>query len=111
MSPTLCSPAGSAGCGSERLTGAGLAARELAGKQLVVRPRSGGERIKLVPNRPTRTLKNLLQEAGVPQWQRDRLPLLVADEHVLWVAQLGIDCRFAAAAENPASCPPGCPAS
>jgi tRNA(Ile)-lysidine synthase len=71
----------------------------------VVRGRSGGERIKLAHNRPTRTLKNLLQEASVPQWQRDRLPLLACGEEVLWVAQVGIDCRFAAVAAEPGVLP------
>ena len=103
--PELVLPAGLGRVRFQQLTGAGLAARELAGKQPLVRARTGGERIKLVPNRPTRTLKNLLQEAGVPQWQRDRWPLLVADGRVLWVAQLGVDCRFAAAAQEPGVLP------
>jgi tRNA(Ile)-lysidine synthase len=81
-----------------RATGAGLAAARLAGLDLVVRSRRGGERIKLAPERPTRTLKNLLQEARIPHWQRDRLPLLACGEQVLWVAQLGLDCRLAAQA-------------
>ena len=38
--------------------------------------RSGGERLQLHPRRPRRTLKNLFQEAGVPPWERERLPLL-----------------------------------
>jgi tRNA(Ile)-lysidine synthase len=81
-------------------TGAGLAAGRLAGLDLLVRSRRGGERIKLAPNRPTRTLKNLLQEAQVPQWRRNRLPLLACREQVLWVAELGVDCRFAAQADE-----------
>jgi tRNA(Ile)-lysidine synthase len=103
--PDLVLPTGLGRLRFEPLTGAGLAAGQLAGQDLVVRARTGGERIKLAPNRPTRTLKNLLQEAGVPQWQRDRLPLLAADGHVLWVAELGIDCRFAAAAQEPGVLP------
>jgi tRNA(Ile)-lysidine synthase len=103
--PDVVLPGGLGRVRFRQLTGVGLSAKELAGKQLVVRARSGGERIKLVPNRPTRTLKNLLQEAGVPQWQRDRLPLLACDGDVLWVAQLGIDCRFAAAAQEPGVLP------
>jgi tRNA(Ile)-lysidine synthase len=45
-------------------------------EELVVRWRAGGER--LVPRRggPSRTLKNLLQEARVPVTERGRLPLL-----------------------------------
>jgi tRNA(Ile)-lysidine synthase len=42
-----------------------------------VQPRRGGERI-LLPGRPRRSLKHLLQELGLPPWQRARLPLLFA---------------------------------
>jgi tRNA(Ile)-lysidine synthase len=41
-----------------------------------------------------------LQEAHVPAWRRDRLPLLASGEQILWAAELGIDCRFAAAADE-----------
>ena len=94
----------------QRLTGAGLAATQIADRELVLRPRGGGERMRLAVDRPTRTLKNLLQEAGVPQWQRDRLPLLACDDQVLWMAQLGIDCRFSAAADQPGILPVWLPA-
>ena len=103
--PELVLPGGLGRVRFQHLIGAGLAGDGLAGKELVARARSGGERIKLTPNRPTRTLKNLLQEAGMPQWQRDRLPLLACDGDVLWVAQLGVDCRFAAAADEPGVLP------
>jgi tRNA(Ile)-lysidine synthase len=103
--PDLALPAGLGRVRFERLTGAGLAAEQLEGGDVVVRGRSGGERIKLAANRPTRTLKNLLQEAGVPRWQRDRLPLLASGGQVLWAAQLGIDCRFAAMAREPGVLP------
>jgi tRNA(Ile)-lysidine synthase len=43
-------------------------------------------------------LKNLLREAGVPAWQRERLPLLFCGEAAVWAPGVGCDCRFAAAA-------------
>ena len=52
--------------------------------------------MKLAPDRPSRTLKNLLQEAGIPHWQRDRLPLLCIGPDIAWVAGVGLDCRFEA---------------
>ena len=64
--PELVLPGGLGRVRFQHLIGAGLAHDKLAGKELVARARSGGERIKLTPNRPTRTLKNLLQEAGMP---------------------------------------------
>ena len=66
-------------------------------KPLLVRLRAGGERLQPDPRRPRRTLKNLFQEAGVPPWERDRLPLLVRGEDVVWVPGLGVDARYQAA--------------
>jgi tRNA(Ile)-lysidine synthase len=63
--------------------------------------RSGGERLRPDAGRPTRTLKNLLQEHGVPAWDRDRMPLLFHGEHLVWAPGVGIDARYA--------CPPGQP--
>lgn len=50
-----------------------------------VRFRKGGETIKL-PGRPTRTLKNLLQESRVPAWQRRHVPLVYGNGQLLAVA-------------------------
>ena len=61
-----------------------------------VRLRSGGERLQPDPRRPRRTLKNLFQEAGVPPWERERLPLLFSGDDLVWVPGLGIDARFQA---------------
>ncbi|MGH8031252.1 MAG: tRNA lysidine(34) synthetase TilS [Luteimonas sp.] len=42
----------------------------------VVHSRRGGERIVLPGRRHSHALKHLLQELGVPPWQRERLPLI-----------------------------------
>ena len=89
----------------QQLTGAGLDTTRLAGKSLVLRTRDGGERMQLAADRPTRTLKNLLQEAGIPHWRRQLLPLLEWDGQVLWTAEVGIDCRFRAAPDQPGVLP------
>ncbi len=85
-----------------RTRGQGIAAHA---KPLAVRLRSGGERLQLDARRPRRTLKNLFQEAGVPPWERDRLPMLVRGEDVVWVPGLGIDCRYRAAKNAPGVLP------
>ncbi|HEX2199429.1 MAG TPA: tRNA lysidine(34) synthetase TilS [Burkholderiales bacterium] len=59
-----------------------------------VRLRSGGERLQLHPRRPRRTLKNLFQEAGVPSWARERLPLLYCGEELVWAPGVGVDVRY-----------------
>jgi tRNA(Ile)-lysidine synthase len=61
---------------------------------LQVRLRSGGERLQPDPRRPRRTLKNLFQEAGVPPWRRDRLPLLFSGETLVWAPGLGVDAAY-----------------
>jgi len=74
--------------------GPGIDARRLKGKSFEVRLRAGGERLQLHPRRPRRTLKNLFQEAGVPSWTRERLPLLFCGDDLVWVAGLGVDARY-----------------
>jgi tRNA(Ile)-lysidine synthase len=65
-------------------------------KPLEVRLRSGGERLQPDPRRPRRTLKNLFQEAGIPPWERERIPMLFSGDDLVWVPGLGIDARFQA---------------
>lgn len=43
-------------------------------------PRRGGERIRLPGRTHSSSLKHLLQEAGIPPWERCRLPLLIATD-------------------------------
>ena len=62
-----------------------------------VKLRSGGERLQLDARRPRRTLKNLFQEAGVPPWERERLPLLYRGDELVWAPRLGIDARYVSA--------------
>ncbi len=56
---------------------------------LQVRFRRGGESLRLTSGGHTRDLRDLFQEAGIPPWQRARLPLLFApDGRLLAVADL-----------------------
>ena len=73
--------------------GKGIAAEH---QPLSIRVRAGGEKLQPDPKRPRRTLKNLFQEAGIPPWERDRLPLLYRGDDLVWVPGLGIDARFQA---------------
>lgn len=49
--------------------------------------RGGGELIKPA-GRPTRSLKKILQEAGIPPWLRERVPLLYVGGELVAVADL-----------------------
>jgi tRNA(Ile)-lysidine synthase len=61
---------------------------------LIVRPRRGGELVQL-PGRPRATLKQRLQESGMPPWERAGLPLLFeADGELLAAADRLLSERF-----------------
>jgi len=94
-----------------RTRGRGIDARLLESRPVQIRLRSGGERLRLDARRPRRTLKNLFQEAGVPPWQRDRLPMLYCGDALVWVAGLGVDADFVSAGRAPAILPDWRPAS
>ena len=66
----------------------------LRGAVLEVRPRGGGERFKPHPTRPSKTLKRLFQDAGIPEFERGRLPLLWRRGELIYVAGLGADVRM-----------------
>ncbi len=80
--------------------GEGLDRTRLAAGRVVVTARAGGERLRL-QGRPTRPLKKLLQEAGVPPWRRARLPLVWIDGSLAAVADLWVAADFAAAPDVP----------
>lgn len=76
----------------------GIDPEKLEHGQVTVRTRAGGERLQPDAKRPRRTLKNLFQEAGIPPWERERLPLLFCGEDLVWVPGLGVDAIYRAPA-------------
>jgi tRNA(Ile)-lysidine synthase len=74
----------------------GVDAEWLRGQDLLLQHRSGGERLKPAPNRPTRSLKHHYQALDVPAWERERLPLVFAGQSLLFAAGIGMDCRHMA---------------
>ena len=88
-----------------RVRGGGIASSTIKGKKLQVRLRSGGERLRPDARRPSRTLKNLFREAGVPPWERERLPLLFCGEDLVWAPGLGVDAKFLSAGGESAILP------
>jgi tRNA(Ile)-lysidine synthase len=79
-----------------RAKGTGIDGRFVT-QGLTVKLRSGGERLQPDARRPRRTLKNLFPEAGVPPWQRARLPLIYRGADLVWAPGLGIDARYRSA--------------
>lgn len=80
----------------QETVGAGLRPEVLTGAALEVRFRRGGERFRPVGRQHSQELKKLLQGAGIPPWQRERLPLLYRDGALLAVVGLGIAAEYAA---------------
>jgi len=56
--------------------------------RVTVRFRQGGERCQPAGRTYTHQLKKLLQEQGIPPWQRERLPLVYLDDELAAVAGL-----------------------
>lgn len=63
---------------------------------LRIQPRRGGEKIRLRANAARRPVRLLLQEYGVPPWQRDALPYLWQGDTLIAVGDLFLDATFAA---------------
>jgi tRNA(Ile)-lysidine synthase len=61
-----------------------------------VRSRRGGERLQPDPERPRRTVKNLLQEARLPPWRRERLPFIFCGEALVCIPGIAVDYRYRA---------------
>lgn len=77
-----------------RVAGEGIA-REKMHQGLKVTNRSGADarcKMELRPdkNRPTRSLKNLWQEAGIPPWEREMMPLIWSGSALLAVPGIGV---------------------
>lgn len=77
--------------------GLGISSARLARAAVRVRTRRGGEVCQLPGRTHHHKLKKLLQDAGVAPWQRERLPLIYADDQLVAVADLWVCAPFAAA--------------
>jgi tRNA(Ile)-lysidine synthase len=73
----------------------GLSMERCTGVQVEVRFRRGGERFQPAGRRHSAALKKLLQDAGVPPWLRDRIPLIYVGGELAAVAGLWVGEGFA----------------
>lgn len=79
---------------------------------VTVRFRQGGERLYSAERGGHHALKHLLQEMGIPPWQRERLPLVYAGERLVCIPgvaegkKIPLDPPFAKEEENPPPAPP-----
>jgi tRNA(Ile)-lysidine synthase len=83
------SPLALPGGGTLALHGEGGSATTVpADRPLTIHYRNGGEHIKPAGTAHTRELRLLLQEAGIPPWQRDRIPLISMNSELIAVGDL-----------------------
>ena len=62
--------------------------------------RKGGEKV-ILPGRDHRSsLKKILQQARVPEWERDSLPFLVYRGEIVWVNGIGVSQNFSASGND-----------
>lgn len=62
--------------------------------EFVLTTRWPGLEMRQGAGRPRRSFKNLCQEAGIPAWLRDGLPVLRIDGAAAWIAELGVAAEF-----------------
>lgn len=77
-------------CGPDE---AGIPAEALRQSPLTVSRRTNSLKLKLWHLRPSKTLKDLYAEAGIPAFERDALPVVSLGELPLFAAGLGMDVR------------------
>lgn len=77
--------------------GNGISAAKLRGAEVTIRGRTSGERLQIRNGGPRRTVKNLLQEARITPWDRERLPFIYCGDALACIPGVAIDWRFMAA--------------
>jgi len=84
-----------------RVEGDGVDLARIGSVPLTVRSREGGERLSLGRNRPHRPLKVILQDAGMPVWDRQSLPLVYCGTDLVVVPGIGVAAEWQCAAGAP----------
>jgi len=88
LSAPLLLPNGAGALTARPAEGAGLSAERLTKGCVEVRFRSGGEQCRPRGRWETHSLKKLLQDQGIPPWERETLPLLFVDGQLAQVGNL-----------------------
>ena len=86
---------------AENTTGDGIRSSDVPDNHLEVTFRQGGESMQLPGREGSKKLKKLYQEADVPVWLRDKIPLLYSGNNLVAVAGLWIDRKFRATGQEP----------
>jgi len=77
-----------------KLSSKGIPYEQWQAANVEVRFRQGGEKICLPGREGHHSLKNLFQEAGIPPWERDVMPLIYLNGQLAAVGDLWISAAF-----------------
>ncbi len=78
----------------KKVKGRGINLKFLNDQKLIIRNRQGGEFFKPDSKRPTKKIKQMLQESDLPPWERENLPLIFVGDDLALVPNFGIDMKF-----------------
>ena len=62
----------------------------ITGQQIQLIWRKGGERIHLPGRNHSSSLKKCYQQFNIPPWERDNIPMMVIEDQIIWVYNIGI---------------------
>ncbi|MGZ8196697.1 MAG: tRNA lysidine(34) synthetase TilS [Methylosarcina sp.] len=77
-----------------KVSSAGISLEKWLQSEIVIKFRTGGEKIGLPGRAGRHSLKNLYQEAGIPPWERERIPLVYLNEQLAAVGDRWISAKF-----------------
>ena len=72
----------------------GISVAQWQSSVITVKARRGGEKICLPGRQGSHALKNLFQEAGVPPWERETIPLVYLDDKLAALGDQWISAEF-----------------
>jgi tRNA(Ile)-lysidine synthase len=78
----------------KKVKGKGISLEKIKDKKLIISNRKGGESFKPDLKRPTKKVKQLLQESDLPPWEREFLSLIFVGDDLASVPNFGIDIKF-----------------
>jgi tRNA(Ile)-lysidine synthase len=80
----------------KKVKGRGVNFKFLDHQKLKIRNRQGGEFFKPDSKRPTKKIKQLLQESDLPPWEREFFPMIFIGDELAAVPNFGVDQKYQA---------------
>jgi len=78
----------------KKVKGKGISLEKMKNKKLIISNRKGGESFKPDEKRPTKKIKQMLQESDLPPWERESLPLIFVGDELASVPNFGVDIQY-----------------